>query len=112
MKYKRPVSHADRWHLHHRLLNVGFSPRRTAIAFWGWTASMSAVSIALRFVNYGNSDHWHIKGLVLLAAVVVIAIGTSVMIAVRLEIIKTRSVRARNAEIAERRALENEGSHP
>ena len=106
LKHKQPVSNADRWHLHHRLLNVGYSPRRVAVAFWGWTASMSAVAIALRYINYGNSRHWERTGLLVLGAVALLAAVASVVIAVQLEIIKTRSVRDRNRQIALKREAE------
>ena len=66
MKYGVSVAHPDRWHLHHRLLNVGLSPRRVAATLWAWTASMSAVALALRFVDYGNSEDWNAEGLVVL----------------------------------------------
>lgn len=95
----------DRWHLHHRLLNVGLSPRRVAATLWAWTASMSAVALALRFVDYGNSNHWHVDGLVTLGFVVAGAVAVSVFLAYQLEILKSRAVRERNRRIAaERRA--------
>lgn len=107
MKYKLPVSNADRWHLHHRLLNVGYSPRRVAASFWVWTASMSAVAIALRFIDYGNSRRWNVDGLVLLVVIVCAALAVSVYLATTLEIIKRRGVRERNARIAAERRREN-----
>jgi UDP-GlcNAc:undecaprenyl-phosphate GlcNAc-1-phosphate transferase len=106
LKHGVSIAHPDRWHLHHRLLNVGLSPRRVAATLWAWTAAMSSVALALRFVNYGNSKHWRTEGLVVLAVVVAGAVAVSVLLAVRLEIIKSRRVRERNRRIAEQRAAE------
>src|SRR5439155_6033897 len=55
IKYRRPVYEADRWHLHHRLTNIGFSQRRTVLYLYGWTLALAALALALRFVPY--SDH-------------------------------------------------------
>jgi len=108
LKYNVSVASPDRWHLHHRLLNVGYSPRRVTYALWGWTASMSAVALALRFVDYGNSKAWEPRGLAILGAVGVLAVGVSVWIAVTLEIIKTRAVRDRNARLLAARVARGE----
>ena len=109
VKYRLPVSHADRWHLHHRLLNVGYSPRRVTISFWMWSASMSALALALRFVEYGNSRHWRPEGLALLAVFVLLALALSIYLATTLEIIKRRHVRERNAATAASRVVEAGG---
>src|SRR5690606_10590393 len=90
------VASPDRWHLHHRLLNVGLSPRRVAAILWAWTAAMSAVSLALRFVDYGNSKDWNRSGLAVLGFVVAGALAVSIFLAYQLEIFKTRAVRERN----------------
>ena len=36
LKHGRPVYSADRWHLHHRFVNIGFSQRRAALTMWAW----------------------------------------------------------------------------
>jgi UDP-GlcNAc:undecaprenyl-phosphate GlcNAc-1-phosphate transferase len=96
LKYGVSIASPDRWHLHHRLLNVGLSPRRVAATLWAWTAAMSCVALALRFVDYGNSKEWNVEGVLVLAFVVLVAITVTVLLAVRLEIIKSRRVRERN----------------
>jgi hypothetical protein len=83
---------------------VGFSPRRVTVAFWCWTASMSAVALALRFVDYGNSNDWNAEGLFVLAFVTGGAVTITFLLAYRLEIIKSRRVRERNRRVAEQRA--------
>ena len=96
LKHGVSIANPDRWHLHHRLLNVGLSPRRVAATLWAWTAAMSSVALALRFVDYGNSNDWNEQGLIALAFVIVGALAVSILLAVRLEIIKSRRVRERN----------------
>lgn len=102
------VAHPDRWHLHHRLLNVGLSPRRVAAILWAWTAAMSAVSLALRFVDYGNSKDWNVSGLAVLGFVTAGALAISIILAFQLEIFKSRAVRERNARIAADRIAPND----
>lgn len=97
MKYNIPLSSADRWHLHHRLLNVGYTPRKVAGMFWLWTTSMSAVALALRFVPYKTGKQWHPEWLMVLSGFVLVAICMSVYIVIALEIVKLRRVRERNA---------------
>ena len=106
LKHGVSIAHPDRWHLHHRLLNVGLSPRRVAATLWAWTAAMSSVALALRFVDYGNSNRWNREGLVVLGIVVTGAVAVTVFLAVRLEIIKSRRVRERNRRIGEQRSRE------
>lgn len=99
LKHGVSIAHPDRWHLHHRLLNVGLSPRRVAATLWAWTAAMSSVALALRFVDYGNSNEWNRDGLIVLAFVVGGAVAVSVLLAFRLEILKSAKVRERNRRI-------------
>jgi UDP-GlcNAc:undecaprenyl-phosphate GlcNAc-1-phosphate transferase len=106
LKHGVSIAHPDRWHLHHRLLNVGLSPRRVAATLWAWTAAMSSVALALRFVDYGNSNDWNERGLVVLGFVVAGAVAVTVVLAVQLEIIKSRRVRERNRRIARQREAE------
>lgn len=108
LKHGVSIANPDRWHLHHRLLNVGLSPRRVAATLWAWTAAMSSVALALRFVDYGNSNHWNRDGLIVLGVVVAGALSVTVLLAVRLEIIKSRRVRERNRRISEQAGAEAE----
>jgi UDP-GlcNAc:undecaprenyl-phosphate GlcNAc-1-phosphate transferase len=109
LKHGVSIASPDRWHLHHRLLNIGLSPRRVAATLWAWTAAMSSVALALRFVDYGNSNDWNKQGLVVLAFVVVGAVAVSVVLATRLEIIKSRRVRERNRRLG---SSTGETQHP
>ncbi len=54
IKYRKPVYSADRWHFHHRFANIGFSQRRTVLYLYGWTLSLAALALAMRFVPYSD----------------------------------------------------------
>ena len=60
IKYRRPIYQADRWHLHHRMANLGFSQRRTLAYLYAWALVMAGLALAFRFVPYsddrGNFD--------------------------------------------------------
>ncbi len=98
IKYRQPIYRADRWHLHHRLANVGFSQRRTLAYLYGWTLVMAGLALALRFVPYsddrGNFDPlWTI----VIVGCLVAALAASFYLVLTLEILKLR--RARSQEI-------------
>jgi UDP-GlcNAc:undecaprenyl-phosphate GlcNAc-1-phosphate transferase len=96
IKYRRPVYEADRWHLHHRMANIGFSQRRTVLYLYGWTLALAALSLALRFIPYSD-DHGHFNAgwTIVLAAFGVLAIGASLYLVYVLEILKFTRLRRR-----------------
>ena len=96
IKYRRPVYSADRWHFHHRLGNVGFSQRRTVLYLYGWTLSLAALALALRFVPYSDDDGTLNGGWALvMAAFGLIAVAASVYLVLVLEILKFKRFRER-----------------
>lgn len=91
IKYGKPIYTADRWHFHHRFVNIGFSQRRTVLYLYAWTLCLSALALALRFIPYtdghGNLDTgWT---LVLLGVGVLVLIASFYLVVV-LEILKLR----------------------
>jgi UDP-GlcNAc:undecaprenyl-phosphate GlcNAc-1-phosphate transferase len=96
LKYKRPVYSADRWHLHHRLSNIGFSQRRTVLYLYAWTLSLSALGLALRFVPYSD-DHGHFKAgwMAVIGGFALIAGAATFYLIYILEILKFRRLRER-----------------
>jgi UDP-GlcNAc:undecaprenyl-phosphate GlcNAc-1-phosphate transferase len=97
IKYRRPIYHADRWHFHHRMANIGFSQRRTLAYLYGWALVMAGLALALRFIPYsddqGNLDPgWT----AVMAACLVIAAAASFYLVVTLEILKLRRKRSRD----------------
>src|SRR2546423_10988448 len=51
LKYRQPVYVADRHHLHHRFVNIGFSQRRAAAYILLWCRTLAATALSLRFVK-------------------------------------------------------------
>lgn len=47
----QPIDEADRGHIHHRLLQAGFSQRATVFIMWGWTALLSVGAILVSAVD-------------------------------------------------------------
>jgi UDP-GlcNAc:undecaprenyl-phosphate GlcNAc-1-phosphate transferase len=91
IKYGVPVYQADRWHFHHRFVNIGFSQRRTVLYLYAWTAVLAGLALALRFVPYsdghGNFDTgWTI----VMIAIGVLAVAASFYLVIVLEILKLR----------------------
>ena len=91
LKYGAPVYRADRWHFHHRFVNIGFSQRRTVFYLYGWTLSLAMLALALRFLPYsdhhGNYDtFWTI----MLVAIGLGAVAASFYLVIVLEILKLR----------------------
>jgi UDP-GlcNAc:undecaprenyl-phosphate GlcNAc-1-phosphate transferase len=96
IKYRRPVYKADRWHLHHRLANIGFSQRRTVLYLYGWTLALAALALALRFVPYSDHHgHFHAGWTIVLLAFGVLALGASLYLVYVLEILKFTRFRRR-----------------
>jgi UDP-GlcNAc:undecaprenyl-phosphate GlcNAc-1-phosphate transferase len=96
IKYRRPVYSADRWHFHHRFANIGFSQRRTVLYLYGWTLSLAALALAMRFVPYSDDDGTLNAGWTLvIIAFGVVAVAASVYLVLVLEILKFRLFRER-----------------
>src|SRR3954453_2945968 len=96
LKYRRPVYEADRWHLHHRLANIGFSQRRTVLYLYGWTLALAGLALALRFVPYSDHHgHFHAGWTLVLVAFGLLALGASLYLVYVLEILKFRRFRRR-----------------
>jgi UDP-GlcNAc:undecaprenyl-phosphate GlcNAc-1-phosphate transferase len=96
IKYRRPVYEADRWHLHHRMANIGFSQRRTVLYLYGWTLALAALALALRFIPYSDDHgHFNLGWSLVLAAFGLLALGASLYLVYVLEILKFTRFRSR-----------------
>jgi UDP-GlcNAc:undecaprenyl-phosphate/decaprenyl-phosphate GlcNAc-1-phosphate transferase len=94
IKYGKPIYTADRWHFHHRFANIGFSPRRTTLYLYGWTVSLAALALALRFVPYSDDHgHFNLGWSLVLAAFGVAALAASIYLVLVLEILKLKRFR-------------------
>jgi UDP-GlcNAc:undecaprenyl-phosphate/decaprenyl-phosphate GlcNAc-1-phosphate transferase len=96
VKYRRPVYSADRWHFHHRFANIGFSQRRTVLYLYGWTVSLAALALAMRFVPYSDDDGTLNAGwAVVIGVFALVAFAASAYLVIVLEILKFRRFRER-----------------
>ena len=96
IKYRRPVYSADRWHFHHRFANIGFSQRRTVVYLYGWTLSLAALALAMRFVPYSDDDGTLNAGwAIVIGAFALIAFAASIYLVLVLEILKFKRFRER-----------------
>jgi UDP-GlcNAc:undecaprenyl-phosphate GlcNAc-1-phosphate transferase len=94
LKYRQPIYQADRWHFHHRFANIGFSPRRTTLYLYGWTITLAALALALRFVPYSNDrGNFDLEWSLVMAGFGLIALGASIYLVLVLEILKLRRFR-------------------
>jgi UDP-GlcNAc:undecaprenyl-phosphate/decaprenyl-phosphate GlcNAc-1-phosphate transferase len=96
IKYRRPFYSADRWHFHHRFANIGFSQRRTVLYLYGWTLSLAALALAMRFVPYSDDDGTlHAGWTLVIAAFFALALAASAYLVIVLEILKFKRFRER-----------------
>jgi UDP-GlcNAc:undecaprenyl-phosphate/decaprenyl-phosphate GlcNAc-1-phosphate transferase len=98
LKYRQPVCVADRTHLHHRFVNIGFSQRRAATYIWLWCGTLSATALALRFIKPHQHGEWHPWRTVVVGAIGVVALAASVYMVYLLEIVKLANPRIKRRE--------------
>jgi len=98
LKYSQPIYAADRSHLHHRFLNIGFTQRRAAMTMWLWCASLAGAALATRFVPFREGGEWHPWETVLVAAIGLAALAFSVYVIYLLEIVKLANPRIKRRE--------------
>jgi UDP-GlcNAc:undecaprenyl-phosphate GlcNAc-1-phosphate transferase len=96
IKYRQPIYQADRWHFHHRMANIGFSQRRTLAYLYGWTVTLAALALALRFVPYSDDrGHFDAAWTAVMIGCGLLALAASIYLIVVLEIFKLRRFRLR-----------------
>ena len=107
LKYGRPISAPDRFHLHHRFMNIGFGQRRAALTMWAWTASLGAAALATRFIPFREGGDWHAWETLAVAAIALGALAFSVYVVYLLEIVKLANprIRRRRAEAGDTERL-------
>ena len=98
LKHSRPIYTADRSHLHHRFLNIGFSQRRAAVTMWLWCASLAGAALATRFVPFRDGGDWHLWETLAVAGIGLVAIAFSIFVIYLLEIVKLMNPRIRRRE--------------
>jgi UDP-GlcNAc:undecaprenyl-phosphate GlcNAc-1-phosphate transferase len=105
LKYRQPIYSADRQHLHHRFVNIGFSQRRAALYIYLWVSTLAAAALATRFIPFRHHGRWHLWPTVAAGAIGVAALAASIYMVYLLEIVKLANprIRRREAEIRERK---------
>ena len=98
LKQNRPITTADRGHLHHRFLNIGFTQRRAAATMWLWCASLAGAALATRFVPFRDGGEWHLWETLVVLAIGLFAIAFSIYVVYLLEIVKLANPRVRRRE--------------
>jgi UDP-GlcNAc:undecaprenyl-phosphate/decaprenyl-phosphate GlcNAc-1-phosphate transferase len=98
LKHGQPIYTADRSHLHHRFLNIGFSQRRAAVTMWLWCLSLAGAALATRFVPFRERGDWHLWETLVVAAIAFFAIAFSIFVVYLLEIVKLMNPRIRRRE--------------
>ena len=98
LKHGRPIYSADRWHLHHRFVNIGFSQRRAALTMWAWCGTLGAAALATRFVPFREGGVWHPWETFAVATLALVALAFSAYIVYLLEIVKLANPRIRRRE--------------
>jgi len=98
LKYSRPITSADREHLHYRFLNIGFSVRRATLTIWFWCATLAAAALGTRFFPVHEHGHWHVWAIVAAAGLGVLALAASLYVVYLLEIVKLANPRIRRRE--------------
>ena len=106
MKQGRPLYAADRTHLHHRFLNIGFSQPRAVTYMYAWCAVLAAAALATRFLPPRPRGDWDVSNAILAGAVGLLALAASIYIAYLLEIVKLANPRIRRREEQARREAE------
>src|SRR5690242_5752462 len=104
LKYGRPVYSADRWHLHHRFMNIGYSQRRAALTMWAWCAVLSGAALSLRFLKPHAHGDWRIGPTIAVAGIGAFAVAASIYMVYLLEIVKLANPRIRRREQQAREA--------
>jgi UDP-GlcNAc:undecaprenyl-phosphate GlcNAc-1-phosphate transferase len=94
LKYKRRPWDADANHFHHRMARIGFSPRRTVLYLYAWSAMLSGLAVALRFLPYYHDGAYDPLWLLVMALLGLTVLGVSVYLVYVLEIVKFRRWRA------------------
>src|ERR671934_1797621 len=104
LKHGQPVYLADRTHLHHRFLNIGFSQRRAVAYIYVWCVTLAGAALATRFIRPHAHGSWRLWRAVAVVVIGLAAFAASVYIVYLLEIVKLANPRIRRREQEAREA--------
>ena len=95
IRYGKPLYEADRTHLHHRFVDMGFSQRRAVAYFYAWFVTLAGAALATRFIPFRAHGRWHTLPALAAAGIGLVALTFSVYIVYLLEIVKLANPRLR-----------------
>jgi UDP-GlcNAc:undecaprenyl-phosphate GlcNAc-1-phosphate transferase len=98
LKHGQPIYAADRFHLHHRFVNIGFSQQRAAVYMWSWCAILAGAALATRFLHFRAHGEWHPWRTLGVCLIALAALAASVYMVYLLEIVKLANPRIRRRE--------------
>ena len=106
LKYRQPLYEADRTHLHHRFMNIGFSQARAVSYMYLWCVLLAGSALATRFLPPRPHGDWDLSNATAAGAIALAALVASVYMAYLLEIVKLANPRIRRREEQARRETE------
>jgi UDP-GlcNAc:undecaprenyl-phosphate GlcNAc-1-phosphate transferase len=95
IKHGKPIYSADRFHLHHRFLDRGFSQRQAVLTMYLWCATLAGAALATRFLAPHAHGRWQLWPTVADALIGLAVLAASAYVVYVLEIVKVTSPRAR-----------------
>ena len=98
LKYRQRLYEADRTHLHHRFMNIGFSQKRAVVYMYAWCGILAAAALSTRFLPPRPRGEWDLSNAAIAGGMALLALAASVYIAYLLEIIKLANPRIRRRE--------------
>src|ERR687897_1623059 len=98
LKYRQRLYEADRTHLHHRFMNIGFSQKRAVVYMDAWCGILAAAALSTRFLPPRPRGEWDLSNAAIAGGMALLALAASVYIAYLLEIIKLANPRVRRRE--------------
>ncbi len=104
IKHGKPIYSADRFHLHHRFLDRGFTQRQAVLTMYAWCLSLAGAALATRFLAPHAHGHWQLWPMIIDGLIGLAVLAASAYIVYVLEIVKVSSPRTRRR----RRAAEKE----
>jgi UDP-GlcNAc:undecaprenyl-phosphate GlcNAc-1-phosphate transferase len=104
LKHRQPIYVADRTHLHHRFLNIGFSQRRAVVYIYAWCGTLALAALGTRFIRPHAHGTWHPGRTAAVAAIAALALAASIYMVYLLEIVKLANPRIRRREAEAREA--------
>jgi len=104
IKHGKPIYSADRFHLHHRFLDRGFTQRQAVLTMYLWCSTLAGAAIATRFLAPHAHGHWQLWPMIVDGLIGLAVLAASAYIVYVLEIVKVSSPRTRRR----RRAAEQE----